>query len=683
MINRYFYRNTIQGFLAQSDDEIMGKLSQEHLFLHQTLDNTQIFAWREEIEVFRQVLPQYVGRGSVMFEYTIPRMGRRIDVVLLIEGVVMVLEFKADKDSYTKLDVSQVWDYALDLKNFHEASHDRCIVPILVATEAGAGVTAFISQGDKVFQPVLCNRYTLASTIDQALAFCDRHPIEDDYLWAISRYAPTPTIIEAAMALYNNNSVEDITRSDASAENLTLTCSYISAVIEKAKQERFKAICFVTGVPGAGKTLVGLNVATQQFAKNNIAVYLSGNFPLVQVLTEALARDKVKRLKEDGNRMSIKDARSEVKTFIQMIHHYRDTCLEGTKVVDGKIVADEAYFLNPKNAKKSYVPVDHIAIFDEAQRAWTKEALANFMNRKKGYPNFPYSEPEYLVSCLDRHDDWAVVICLVGGGQEINTGEAGIGEWITAMNKDYKDWHIYISDRLKDKEYAAGNSLELLQTHEHVMYEPSLHLAVSMRSFRAENLSKFVQRLLDLDAEEASHIYHASLTQYPIVLTRSLEKGKQWLKTHARGSERFGMIVSSRAERLKPLAIDVRYKPDVVHWFLDENDDVRSSYYLEDVATEFDIQGLELDWACVVWDGDFRYTPQGWTNHRFQGNKWQMIHNDAAKAFQKNAYRVLLTRARQGMVIVVPEGNPEDATRKAAYYDATYQYLLDLGLETL
>ena len=265
--------------------------------------------------------------------------------------------------------------------------------------------------------------------------------------------------------------------------------------------------------------------------------------------------------------------------------------------------------------------MDHVAIFDEAQRAWTKDALANFMNRKKGYPNFPYSEPEYLISCLDRHDDWAVVVCLVGGGQEINTGEAGISEWIESLNREYKDWHVFISDRLHDAEYAAGRSLELLSEHEHVEFEPSLHLAVSMRSFRAENLAKFVHKLLDRDIEGAREAYQ-TLDKYPIVLTRSLEKAKRWLKGHARGSERYGMIVSSQAERLKPLAIDVRFKPDVVHWFLDDATDVRSSFYLEDVATEFDVQGLELDWSCVVWDGDFRYTPSGWS-HRSQNSSME------------------------------------------------------------
>jgi len=682
MIKRFFYGASIQEFLQHADDQIIGELSQQHLLHHESLEDTQVFAWTEEISILRQLLPKYVGRGSVFFEYTIPRLGRRIDVVLLLDGIVFILEFKANKEEYLRPDLMQVWDYALDLKNFHEESHNRYIVPILVATEAAPALLELVPYSDRVFFPVLCNSDSFALTIDQILPLCQSSGYNDDYQWSISRYSPTPTIIEAAEALYNSHTVAEISRNDASAENLTKTCKCIDDVIEDAQKEHYKAICFVTGVPGAGKTLVGLNTATQEFAKGNLAVYLSGNGPLVAVLTEALAIDKVKRAKEEGKKIRIGDARSEVKSFIQIIYHYRDACLEGTKVVDGKIVPDPEYFKLPKNIDKSYVPVDHVAIFDEAQRAWTKTALANFMNRKKGYPNFPYSEPEYLISCLDRHPDWAVVVCLVGGGQEINTGEAGIGEWINALNKDYKGWHVFISDRLTDKEYAAGDSLELLKAHPYVSFDPSLHLAVSMRSFRAENLSNFVQKMLDLDIEGAKE-FLKTLTNYPIVLTRSVEKGKQWVREHARGTERYGMIVSSRAQRLKPLAIDVRFKPDVVHWFLDEPSDVRSSYYLEDVATEFDIQGLELDWACVVWDGDFRYTPDGWTHHDFCGDKWHNIHNEDAKSFQKNAYRVLLTRARQGMVIVVPEGNQEDPTRKAEYYDNTYNYLKTIGIQVI
>lgn len=355
MVKRYFYGDKIEGFLAMPEAEIVGNLTTAHTALHSSLQGLQADAWREEISLLKDILMKdiltpYIGRGHIYFEYTIPRMGRRIDVVLLIDGVVLLLEFKAFNEQYTKADIAQVWDYALDLKNFHEQSHNRPIVPILVATEAIDATSDFIPFDDKVFYPILTNREQLSSTIAKALRFCDTDSSEGDALWAFSRYSPTPTIIEAASALYNNHSVEDISRSDASAENLTTTCGFISSVIERAKREHFKAICFVTGVPGAGKTLVGLNIATQQFEKDDVAVYLSGNFPLVQVLTEALARDKKRRMAEKGEKIAIGTARSEVKAFIQMIHHYRDTCLEGTKVVDGRIVADEAYFLKvPSN----------------------------------------------------------------------------------------------------------------------------------------------------------------------------------------------------------------------------------------------------------------------------------------------------------------------------------------------
>lgn len=703
MILRYFYGDSIAQFIKEDEAHILGQLTNAHSRMLASLQDTQIAAWRVEIDVLRHALAAYAERGHIFFEYSIPRMGRRIDVALLIDGRVVILEFKVGATQVLRQDIYQVWDYALDLKNFHEASHNRVIVPVLVATDCHAPSYTFVPHNDEVYRPIVVNAKTLPVCITDAVSLPESANTSGCILsgsrstntlslpggvnnttanmddWALSRYSPTPTIIEAASVLYNHHSVEDISRSDATAKNLTDTCQTISHVIAHAKAERFKAICFVTGVPGAGKTLVGLNIATHQSDKDDIAVYLSGNFPLVQVLTEALARDKCKRTRETGGRITITDARSQVKAFIQMIHHYRDTCFEGAKIVDGEIVIDESYYHKQSNSHKSFTPVDHVAVFDEAQRAWTQEALANFMKRKKGVNDFPYSEPEYLISCLDRHDDWAVIVCLVGGGQEINTGEAGISEWIESLNRHFRDWHVYVSDRLKEDEYAAGKALDLLREHDHVIYDSSLHLSVPMRSFRAENLAKFVQALLDIDLITARSTLH-QLDRYPLLLTRNLNTAKLWLRQKARGSERYGMIVSSQAQRLKPLAIDVRLKPDVVHWFLDDDTDVRSSFYLEDVATEFDVQGLELDWACVVWDGDFRYTDHGWTHHAFVGDKWQNINKHERRAFQKNAYRVLLTRARQGMIIVVPEGNVADHTRLPIIYDSTYHYLRSIGI---
>jgi hypothetical protein len=319
-----------------------------------------------------------------------------------------------------------------------------------------------------------------------------------------------------------------------------------------------------------------------------------------------------------------------------------------------------------------------VALFDEAQRAWNKEQTSNFMRQKKKKPNFNQSEPEFLISCLDRHSDWAVIVCLVGGGQEINTGEAGISEWIESLKRSFPNWHVYLSSRLTDSEYGAGNMLIELATYPNVKYNDGLHLSVSLRSFRAENVSLLVKQILDLDTESARNTLKV-INKYPIVITRELVKAKQWLKKQARGSERYGIVVSSQAERLKPHAIDVKAPMNPIHWFLNGKDDVRSSYYLEDVATEFDIQGLELDWVCVTWDADFRYSKEGWKHLAFRGSKWTRINKEERKIYLKNAYRVLLTRARQGMVIVVPFGDIEDPTRDPKFYDQTYKYLKDIG----
>ncbi len=305
------------------------------------------------------------------------------------------------------------------------------------------------------------------------------------------------------------------------------------------------------------------------------------------------------------------------------------------------------------------------------------------MLRKKKRANFNQSEPEFLISCLNRHQDWAVIVCLVGGGQEINTGEAGIGEWINSLTRSFPDWHIHISSRLTDSEYGAGEVLKQIELRPNVAYHDELHLGVSMRSFRAENVSLLVKQLLDLDAATAAGTLAQISERYPVVITRDVRQAKKWLKEHARGSERYGIVASSQAQRLKPHAIDVKSPMDPIHWFLDGKEDVRSSYYLEDVATEFHVQGLELDWACITWDADFRYTSKGWEHWSFCGDRWNRIKKDQRKTYLKNAYRVLLTRARQGMVIVVPEGDSADPTRAAAYYDSTFGYLRGIGFQTI
>ena len=680
-MERFYYGKNIAEFLAEEPEAIFGALSQAESF---DTARDQKNAWNEEIGLLKSILQGY--NGDVFFEYSIPRLGKRVDVILLINGVVLCLEFKAGAERFETADKEQVWDYALDLKNFHEPSRDLFVAPVLVATDAPDEPfeLATCNYDDKVYAPLQANASTLKDAIVKVVEATPKANVEG-MNWARGRYSPTPTIIQAASALYAKHNVESITRCDA-GENLKVTTDFILGIIDHAKANNEKCICFVTGVPGAGKTLVGLNVAMKQFEKKEPAVYLSGNKPLVDVLTEALARDKVKQEREAGNQYTLTTARREVKSFIQIIHHYRDNALAKLKmpIRDGKLEIDEAKA--KKHEEDGYSEVEHVAIFDEAQRLWDQPHLSAWLARKKGVQNFPMSESEFLIWSLDLRPDWAVVVCLVGGGQEINSGEAGIAEPIRAANDTFPNWNVFISPQLIAKEYAEGNVDALLETNPKVQKNVSLHLATSMRSFRAENLSNFVGQLLDRDASAAKTTYAEFCANYPIMLTRDLAKAKAWLRKVSGGSERYGMICSSQAFRLRPLAIDVRAKPNIVDWFLDDITDIRSSLFLEDVATEFDIQGLELDWSCLIWDGDFQYAPDGWIQKDFSGGKWKNINAPERRAFQVNAYRVLLTRARKGMIICVPEGDrghPPDDTRRPEFYDETYKYLCSLGLKVL
>ena len=657
---RAHYNAPVPTFLSTDEDTILGHLVRQSPF---AVEAAQRDAWLAEMRILRAALLPFPA-GHVYFEFSVPRLGKRIDVVAIIGPVVFVIEFKVGETDFPAHAIDQVYDYGLDLKHFHESSHGLFIAPILVATGAyhAGPMIRLTSHNDHLLEPICSSAEQLQGVFIDVLATVQAPGI-DAGVWEQGRYCPTPTIIEAATALYAGHNVHEISRSDASAINLSQTSRMIEEAIQQARQRHEKVICFVTGVPGAGKTLVGLNIATQHFNPDDdmYSVFLSGNGPLVAILREALARDQVRRDAEAGKRTKLGQTRSEVKAFIQNVHHFRDDCL-----------------VDPDRP-----PIEHVALFDEAQRAWNREQTARFMKAKKSRPDFAMSEPEFLISCLDRHEDWAVIICLVGGGQEINTGEAGIGEWIESVRRSFPHWRIELSSRLTDSEYAAGRILEQLHPLKQVTLRDELHLGVSMRSFRAEQVSLLVKQLLDLDTQAARLTLREVKAKYPIRLTRNLVQAKNWLRQQARGSERYGIVASSQAQRLKPHAIDVRVPLDPIHWFLHAKDDVRSSYYLEDAATEFHVQGLELDWVAVVWDGDFRYTPNGWDHNEFRGNRWQRVRKSERQVHQKNAYRVLLTRARQGMVIVVPEGDELDPTRDSSYYDPVWAYLKDIGLELL
>jgi hypothetical protein len=657
-VARYYYQNSICEFIKDDNNRILGQLVISHEF---KLEEQQRNSWETQIILLKEWLHNITG--TLVIEYNIPRMGRRIDCVVLCESVIFALEFKVGSSTYEQYAIDQVVDYALDLKNFHEQSHSRPIVPVLICTKAkdmGAVVEFY---QDLVGKPVLTNGQALGSIIRSAIDMQKGDNIEADP-WLNSIYKPTPTIIEAAQALYGGHSVTDISRSDAGAINLSKTASAISRIIEGSKALSQKSICFLTGVPGAGKTLAGLNLANTWHNESDSehAVFLSGNGPLVDVLREALARNEVQQAKENGEKLKKSQTVSKAKAFIQNIHHFRDYALDSEKP-----------------------PIEKVVVFDEAQRAWTLKQTATFMQTKKGRNDFNLSEPEFLISVMNRHREWATIICLIGGGQEINTGEAGLREWLDSLKRSFPEWTIYVSEKLTDEEYTQGRPLYSDSDVKcgRVIVDNNLHLSVSVRSFRSENVAAFVKSILDVDKPTAINLHQDIAGNYPIFLTRNLSKAKKWLQSTARGSERFGMIASSGAIRLKPHGIHVKASIDPKNWFLNDKNDVRSSYYLEDVATEFDIQGLELDWTCVAWDADLRFNGENWTLKSFRGSAWQEVNDPDARLYLKNAYRVLLTRARQGMVIFVPYGDCSDPTRHPEFYDKTYDYLRSVGIREL
>ena len=707
---RCLFNDSFDRFIYADSNSLLGLLCDKY---HGEALTTTREAWKSEISIMKQALSDYSGEnGQIVFEYDIPRLGKRIDVVLLLKGIVFCLEFKVGESKILESDIDQVLDYALDLKNFHKFSQDRIIVPILIATKHNDSSTSIQMSvyDDRVVNPLVSGENGISNLISEVLVkFPNESPVNSN--WIISPYAPTPTIIEAAKSLYENHSVENITRHEADKVSTDKTIAYILKVIQDSKEKQKKSICFVTGVPGAGKTLVGLDVAIKQTyqghdepVKDEGAVYLSGNGPLVAVLTEALAQDNFKRCRDKNEKKKLTDSRREVSKSIQMIHRYRDNMLAKIKnpVENGVLEIDPEKAV--KMEKAGFGEVEHVAIFDEAQRSWTHKRLADYLKRGGTYgnklkvPNFPMSEAAFLIWSLDQREDWATIVCLVGGGQEINTGEAGISEWIKALNERFPHWNVYISPKLIQAEYAEGKVNELLKENRHVTFDESLHLGVSLRSYRAEKLSAFVHALLSFD-ESASRIYDEIKDHYPIVLTRDMAKAKEWLHKKVRGTERTGVLVTKESVRYKPLGIHILPSGDenAVHWFLEDKVDTRSSNYLEDAATEIQVQGLELDYTCLLWDADMRYENGKWCFYRFNGQtKWvrqtgNTENNIELQKYMLNAYRVLLTRARAGMVICVPAGNSnksvsgfwEDSTRLPEYYDGTYQYLKSLGIKEI
>lgn len=653
-MTRSYYSNSISDFLTDDSDTILGQLSRNHTF---ATENLQRNAWRKQIEILKAALEPFTN-GRIYFEFSIPRMGKRVDNILIIDDFIFVIEFKVGNIEYHKHAIEQAVDYCLDLQNFHKGSHHEKIVPVLISTKA-PNIENIFEINDNLFKPLKGNQDNIAELINEVLRLSSGNKI-DSTLWENSIYKPTPTIIEASQALYRGHSVAEISRSDSGAINLSKTTECINRIIEKSKITLSKSICFLTGVPGAGKTLAGLNIANERRKahKDENAVFLSGNGPLVYVLREALVRDEIQQAKENNQKLTKTKSAIKANAFIQNIHHFRDDNLISNQAPDEKIV-----------------------VFDEAQRAWTKEKATSFM-KSKG-KDFNMSEPEFLIDVMNRHENYCTIICLIGGGQEINTGEAGLSEWIIALKNHYQNWDIYYSNLITgDNDYLSDEELkEWLKQSGNA--ESELHLSVSVRSFRSEKVSSFVHEVIAGSAIQAKSILSEINNLFPIYLTRDFNIAKAWLRKNRKGTERIGLVGSSGGKRLRALGIDVKNEIKAEDWFLNDDQDVRSSHYLELVATEFDIQGLEIDYVCLAWDINFYFQSGKWNYQNFEGANWKSINKEVDRSYLRNAYRVLMTRARQGLIIFIPHGDDSDQTRPNDLYESTYHFLSSCGIQSI
>ena len=658
-----FYLSTVEQFLSQSPDVLLAQLSTAYAhrgFTSQYADQT--LTWQRDIQSLQQALSvcdershSVIGWGIIL-EFSIPRKEKRIDIVLLVRDTIAIIEAKTgDTGSAAK---QQIETYALLLHYFHKASANRRIVPILVSSNDASPDLVALNQRE--FFPQMSSYWIAPVTncswenLPSLLLNIQNHAGDQisEQQWETSPYFPVPSIIDAATALSSGLSIREIAHSEASEHEIESVGKTIQGYMNTAREQKQHAICFLTGVPGSGKTLIGLSLAHSNENKQNPIHFMSGNGPLVKVLQHLFTQESMRK----GTRSN--EAKEHARTLIENVH----------------------IFARNYTDDDSRAPSNHSIIFDEAQRAWNRA-----QNMKKFKRD--YSEPEMLLRIMARHRDWSFVVALVGGGQEINDGEAGLEEWGRALLESKTDWTIYASPEvLEGGPSTAGHRLFTdSTTSPSVTTNPHLHLRTSNRSLRAEQLASWVNKVLDGDESGASEIQVTK--RFPIFLTRDLNKMRAKLHAQRKGENRYGLVGSSGAARLRAEGLEpsssfhAEYPWE--HWYLADSDDIRSSYRCEVFATEFEIQGLELDWIGLCWGGDMIWDSKAWKLKAMRHgspSKWNLIKNPEKLAYRKNAYRVLLTRARQGMVIYVPSGSVDDPTNLPEYFDPTARFLLRCGV---
>ncbi len=639
-----FWSGSVGALTATPLDAITGALVQAQMRHYRSSQAQQLRAWEDSIALLRTALQPYPD-WHVMLQYPMLRLGRRADAIVLTSAAILVLEFKVGAQTCDPAAREQAEDYALDLRDFHAGCRTHPIIPILVATHASPRQTALPLLLDCVAPVIDASAATLAATV-QAIAratTAPRTPLDQE-AWMAAPYRPVPTIIEAACMLYARHGAAEIAAARADSTNLTCTTGAILAALAQARAEDAKIALFVTGIPGAGKTLCGLNTCFGEAR----ATFLTGNPSLVHVLREALARDAI------GQGQNRRNARQQMEGAIQALPRFRDHHLSTGET-----------------------PAERAVVVDEAQRCWSRaHALAKSRDRPVRLTD---SEPALLLDIMSRQQGFAAMVCLVGSGQEIHNGEGGLAEWGAAL-RARPGWRVRAPPDLLD----AADPRQRLGALPNLTILPDLHLAVPVRQVRSTAASAWVDHVL-AGREQAAR----QLGPVPFLLTRSLPALRAWLRAAARGSRRCGLLASAGARRLRAAGLGAELPhmdPNAVaRWFLDRWPDVRASDALEVVATEFSAQGLELDHAGLCWDGDLVREPgrAAWRVRAFRGTRWTTPAGAEAIANQVNTYRVLLTRARYETVIFVPEGDPADRTRDPAVLDGVARYLAACGACTL
>ena len=675
---------TIAEFLETSSSDVLRSLHRENAANFTQFQTAQHGAWEVQIPILKDVLRQLIEKDAtalkwgILLEYDIPGRSKRLDAVILCERGIVPIEFKVGAVDFASEDRWQLTIYAWNLRDFHRESRGRMIAPILVATEAPRSLRLEqeLKTTDK-HGAILTMQ--LVRPLDLAAALCracsatqkDSLPIIDIAYWNHSLSEPTENIIQAAQRLFGSHDVREIKH--AQADNTDEALQQLLEIIRDAKSNRRRSICFITGVPGAGKTLVGLRAAYSpqiQAEVGSIPCFASGNIPLINVLTRAL---EVNRAKQRGAR---RQTGHEIATPFWNIHRF------------------EAVHLNDPQEKP---PSFRVVISDEAQRVWNREKVLDShkkrQHRKGDFDKlleafWNFSEPELLLKVMERQPDWCVIIALVGSGQEIHDGEAGLGEWGRALAGRECEWKIWSSEvAINGGSTFSGKTLfSDVSSPPKALISRSLHLSTTKRSARAERLTEWVDCVLRADAHGAQRIT-PELKEFPIALVRNLGLAKNLLRCYGASESRYGLIASSEADRLRAEGIDVsmasRKGISFPDWFVQPAGRIDSSNQLEVAATEFECQGLELDWTCVCWGNDFVFDAgiRTWNFWRLWGVGLRAVSDIEDQEYARNVYRVLLTRAREGMVLFVPHGDPKDSTRPSKFYDDTFEFLKECGLE--